>query len=177
MDHGTSPRWAASLRAARDGATLAAHLYIDAAEARAFKVSWFTCTWFGSTGCMPNSFETAVTTATAKATTHGARKSRREYKRWELSRCLEDRSSDPDDPVCKNLEFFIGLRNRIEHRHARRDANLAVAVSGHAHDHGPRLAYSAHRLNPHCLAEYKPARISRVATLRDTRDTRVSSSS
>ena len=32
----------------------------------------------------------------------------------------------------KNLEFFIGLRNRIEHRHARQDVNLALAVGGHA---------------------------------------------
>jgi Protein of unknown function (DUF3644) len=33
-----------------------------------------------------------------------------EYKRWELARCVEQRWPDPNDPVRKNLEFFIGLR-------------------------------------------------------------------
>jgi Protein of unknown function (DUF3644) len=55
-----------------------------------------------------------------------------EYKRWELARCVEQRWPDPNDPARKNLEFFIGLRNRIEHRHARRDVNVALAVGGHA---------------------------------------------
>ena len=55
-----------------------------------------------------------------------------EFKRWELARCVEERWPDPDDAVRKNLEFFIGLRNRIEHRHTHRDASLAMAVSGRA---------------------------------------------
>ncbi len=40
-----------------------------------------------------------------------------EPKRWELSRCVAERWA-VDDPVRRNLEFFIGLRNKIEHRYA-----------------------------------------------------------
>lgn len=40
-----------------------------------------------------------------------------DYKYWELSECLSQYFlSDTGNPVRKNLEFFIGLRNRIEHR-------------------------------------------------------------
>lgn len=55
-----------------------------------------------------------------------------EYKLWELARCAEERWSSPDDPVRKNLEFFIALRNKIEHRHDPDDRHLALAVAGHA---------------------------------------------
>ncbi|MBB5979894.1 DUF3644 domain-containing protein [Kribbella solani] len=54
------------------------------------------------------------------------------YKCWELSRCAEERWQDEADPVRNNLDFFIRLRNRIEHRHKKSDAELALAVSGHA---------------------------------------------
>lgn len=33
---------------------------------------------------------------------------------WELSRCLKEEYKE-NNPIRKNLEFFIGLRNRIEH--------------------------------------------------------------
>jgi hypothetical protein len=56
-----------------------------------------------------------------------------EYKRWELSRCVQDRWPDDSDPVRKNLEFFVELRNRIEHRHASVDTALTIALGGHAH--------------------------------------------
>lgn len=39
-----------------------------------------------------------------------------EYKSWELSECLKQYYKDQNPPVRKNLEFFIGLRNKIEHR-------------------------------------------------------------
>lgn len=55
-----------------------------------------------------------------------------EHKRWELSRCVIERWPGVDDPVRRNLEFFIGLRNKIEHRHAPSDIHLGLAVSGHA---------------------------------------------
>lgn len=39
-----------------------------------------------------------------------------DYKYWELSTCLEKfYLTDTQNPVRKNLEFFIGLRNKIEH--------------------------------------------------------------
>lgn len=55
-----------------------------------------------------------------------------EHKRWELAKCVEERWTDPDDPVRRNLEFFIALRNRVEHRHDQADRHLSEAVSGHA---------------------------------------------
>jgi hypothetical protein len=39
-----------------------------------------------------------------------------EYKTWELAECLKQFYQDKNPPVRKNLEFFIGLRNKIEHR-------------------------------------------------------------
>jgi hypothetical protein len=40
-----------------------------------------------------------------------------DYKYWELSECLEQYfKADTGNPVRKNLEFFIKLRNKIEHR-------------------------------------------------------------
>ena len=39
-----------------------------------------------------------------------------DYKRWELSECLRQYYQSQNTPERKNLEFFIGLRNKIEHR-------------------------------------------------------------
>lgn len=55
-----------------------------------------------------------------------------EFKRWELSRCVSERWPDPSDPVRSNIEFFIAIRNRVEHRYMPEQAALGAAVSGHA---------------------------------------------
>ena len=39
-----------------------------------------------------------------------------DHKAWELAECLKQFYKDQNPPVRKNLEFFIGLRNKIEHR-------------------------------------------------------------
>lgn len=39
-----------------------------------------------------------------------------DYKYWELGTCLDEYFKDQNDPTRKNLEFFIKLRNKIEHR-------------------------------------------------------------
>ena len=39
-----------------------------------------------------------------------------DYKAWELSECVRQFYKGQDTPERKNLEFFIGLRNKIEHR-------------------------------------------------------------
>jgi len=49
----------------------------------------------------------------------GGRYERRDgdYRHWELGECLNQHyGSDTGNPVRKNLEFFIPLRNKIEHR-------------------------------------------------------------
>ena len=48
----------------------------------------------------------------------------------ELAKCVVERLGD-GDPVRANLLFSIALRNRIEHRYARHQETLALAVAGH----------------------------------------------
>ncbi len=40
-----------------------------------------------------------------------------DYRHWELAECVSNYwCSDTSNPIRKNLEFFIPLRNKIEHR-------------------------------------------------------------
>ncbi len=39
-----------------------------------------------------------------------------DYKAWELSTCLKEFFGGDNSAIRKNLEFFIGLRNKVEHR-------------------------------------------------------------
>lgn len=48
---------------------------------------------------------------------------------WDLEKCVKERFPD-NDPGRANIEFFIGLRNKVEHRY--QDA-LLVATAGMAH--------------------------------------------
>ena len=41
-----------------------------------------------------------------------------EAKLWDISRCVEEYWKDRTLPAKKNLEFFIALRNAVEHRHS-----------------------------------------------------------
>lgn len=52
-----------------------------------------------------------------------------EPKTWDLAHCIRERWPDERDPVRKNLEFTIKLRNKIEHRYQEA---IAVATAGHA---------------------------------------------
>lgn len=55
-----------------------------------------------------------------------------EPKTWDLARGLVEAYPDPNDPVRRNVEFFIQLRNKIEHRYAEL---IAVAVAGKTQAH------------------------------------------
>ena len=55
-----------------------------------------------------------------------------EPKRWELAKSVRERWTDVRDPVRANIEFFIRLRNRVEHRYAKEQQALAAAVTGQA---------------------------------------------
>ncbi len=53
-----------------------------------------------------------------------------EIKRWELARCLREAFSDERSPMRANVDFFVKVRNEIEHRYERL---LAVALAGARH--------------------------------------------
>ncbi|MFJ9452367.1 DUF3644 domain-containing protein [Herbaspirillum sp. NPDC101397] len=41
-----------------------------------------------------------------------------DFRHWELAKCVEEYwKAEPNHPVRSNVEFFIPLRNKIEHRH------------------------------------------------------------
>lgn len=126
-------RWARNLGAARDEAVLAVSLYNDPSERRSFEgfvlhmhVAWLYLLHarFIRDGIDYRYPDPSNPRRFVKVDG--------EYKRWELAHCVKARWHDPNTAVRKNLEFFIGLRNRIEHRHASQGANLALAVGGHA---------------------------------------------
>ena len=52
-------------------------------------------------------------------------------KTWDLSKCLRE-EFDNNDPIRKNIEFFIGLRNRVEHRFEKIILN-STAAEAHAY--------------------------------------------
>lgn len=51
-------------------------------------------------------------------------------KTWDLSQCLRHEYKD-NDPIRKNIEFFIGLRNHVEHRY-QDSVLVATAAESHA---------------------------------------------
>ncbi|GAA4375044.1 DUF3644 domain-containing protein [Agromyces bauzanensis] len=55
-----------------------------------------------------------------------------EHKTWDLSKSVRQRWPD-GGAVRTNLEFFIQLRNRVEHRHAGADESMFEAVAGKSH--------------------------------------------
>ncbi|MEV4076663.1 DUF3644 domain-containing protein [Nonomuraea fuscirosea] len=56
-----------------------------------------------------------------------------EPKLWELAQCVATRWPDPTNPIRLNIEFFIGIRNKIEHRfYAKDQQSLVVALGGYA---------------------------------------------
>lgn len=125
------PRWLATLQAAKNEAVLAVRLYNDPAEVRAFEgfvvhmhVAWL---YLLHARFQRDNVDYRYPLQDGSG---GFVMIDGEYKRWELARCVLERWPNEQDPVRKNLEFFIGLRNRIEHRHAQTDTTLALAVAG-----------------------------------------------
>ena len=52
-----------------------------------------------------------------------------QIKTWELSRCVKELYPHINDPVRRNIEFFIPLRNMVEHRYAHM---LEAVIAGRA---------------------------------------------
>lgn len=115
----------------RDEALLAVRLYNDPAEARSFE------------GFVVHMHLAWLYLLHAELTRDGTdyRYRRRdnprllekvdgEPKRWELAKCLKKRWPDEKEPVRANIEFFIGLRNKVEHRYAKQQQALAAVAGG-----------------------------------------------
>ncbi|WP_162642058.1 DUF3644 domain-containing protein [Streptosporangium sp. 'caverna'] len=120
------------MQAAQAEARLAVRLYNDAAEERAFEgfVVHMQLAW--------------LYLLHAEFTRDGVdyRYRRRDNSRlieyidgepkcWELSKCVSYKW-DAGEPVRQNIEFFIQIRNRIEHRYQSEQRQISLAVSGHA---------------------------------------------
>lgn len=41
-----------------------------------------------------------------------------EFRSWPLRKCLAEEYPNPNHPVRRNVEFFVGIRDKIEHRYA-----------------------------------------------------------
>jgi Protein of unknown function (DUF3644) len=127
------PRWYATVQAAIDEACLAVRLYNDPAEARSFEgfVVHMHLAWLYLLH--------AILTRQGVDIRYRDKKRPRilvrvdgEPKRWELAKCVIHRWPTENDPVRANLEFFIALRNKIEHRYVRFQTALMIVVGGHA---------------------------------------------
>ncbi len=123
-------RWWGNVRAARDEACLAVDLYNRSNEPRAFE------------GFVVHMHLAWLYLLQAEMTRDGIdyryrRGPRRieyvngEPKLWDLAKSAVHRFPAPG-PVRANLEFFIALRNKVEHRYSAHQEALALAVSGHA---------------------------------------------
>ncbi|MFC8383235.1 DUF3644 domain-containing protein [Nocardia sp. NPDC057272] len=125
--------WIAALRTAKDEAILATRLFNDPAETRAFEafvvhmhVAWLYL--------LQAKFERDGVDCRYPSDKNPGEFIRvdGEDKRWELARCVQERWTNPADPARKNLEFFIGLRNKIEHRPTPTGASFVLACGGNA---------------------------------------------
>lgn len=128
------PRYMQMVDASRDEAQLAVRLYNDPAEIRSFE------------GFVVHMHLAWLYLLHAELTRdgvdfrywHSEGRRRRldridgEPRQWELGRCVRERWPDSCNPVRANLGFFIGLRNKIEHRYARQQDALTAAVGGQA---------------------------------------------
>ena len=118
--------------ASKDEAALAVRLYNDPSEPRSFEgfvvhmhLAWLYLLHAELTnGGVDYRYWTTVGKVKRLVKIGG------EPKRWELARCVEERWPSEKDPVRANLGFFIGLRNKVEHRYAGHQEALAAAVGG-----------------------------------------------
>lgn len=103
-----------------------------------------------------------------------------EYKRWDLALSVAHRWPDAADPVRANLDFFISLRNKIEHRYARQQETFALALGGYAQAHllnyeeevtsqfGPRYSLATRLRFPIFIGTFTPEGETALRRLRAT---------
>jgi len=123
-------RWKSSVEAARDEACLAVKLYNDPSEKRSFEsfVVHMHLAWLY---LLHAEFKRDRIDYRYRQKDRPRRLERvdGEPKRWELAKSVAERWPDRS-PVRANIEFFIALRNKIEHRFTRFQQELALAVGG-----------------------------------------------
>lgn len=119
--------------ASRDEASLAVRLYNDPAEVRSFEgflvhmhIAWLYLLHAEFTR------DNIDCRHRQRDNPHRLEKVDGEPRRWELARSARERWPDSKDPIRANLSFFIGLRNKVEHRYSRSQQALAAAVGGQA---------------------------------------------
>lgn len=128
------PRWQNTLEASIQEACLAVRLYNDSSEARSFEsfvihmhLAWL---YLIHAEFIRDDVDFRYWDPRRK---NRLQKVDGEPKRWELQRSIEERWKSNNDPIRANIELFIRLRNRLEHRHTQADKALMLYLSGHAH--------------------------------------------
>ncbi|MGV0788674.1 DUF3644 domain-containing protein [Mycolicibacterium sp. XJ2] len=123
-------RWKASVDAACAEACLAVRLYNDPSEARSFEgfVMHMHTAWLY---LLHAEFQRDGIDYRYRQKDNPRRleKIDGEPKLWELAKCVTERWPE-QTAVRANVEFFIALRNKIEHRYTRFQQELALAVGG-----------------------------------------------
>jgi Domain of unknown function (DUF3644) len=123
-------RWKSSIEAACAEACLAVRLYNDASERRSFEgfVVHMHLAWLY---LLHAEFQRGNVDIRYRKKDSPRRLERvgGEPKLWELARCITERWPD-QTAVRANINFFIALRNKIEHRYTRFQQELTLAVGG-----------------------------------------------
>jgi hypothetical protein len=127
-------RYMQMVDASRDEAQLAVRLYNDPAEARSFEgfVVHMHLAWLYLLHAELTRDGVDHRYWRTEGRTRRLIRVDGEPRRWELAACVAYRWPSENDPVRANLGFFVGLRNKIEHRYARQQDALSAAVGGQA---------------------------------------------
>lgn len=123
-------KWSSALDAAVAEACLAVRLYNDPGERRSFEafVVHMHLAWLYLLHAQFERDEVDYRYH-KKSNPRLLEKIDGEPKRWELAKCVTERWP-AEGAVRANLEFFIALRNKIEHRFTKHQEELALAVGG-----------------------------------------------
>lgn len=126
-------KWTSTLQASQEEALLAVKLYNDPSEVRSFEgfIVHMHLAWLY---LLHAHFIRGGVDFRYRMRNNPRRLERvdGEVKRWELAACVKYHRPAENDPTRKNIEFFIALRNKIEHRHSKFDKYLALATGGKA---------------------------------------------
>jgi hypothetical protein len=112
------PRWWHKLQASKQEALLAVDLYNRSGESRRLEafVVHMQIAWLY---LLQARFERDKVDFYFRASSGRREKIDGEFKTWELARCIREVFPNQNHPVRRNVEFFIGFRNKIEHRYEK----------------------------------------------------------